>query len=209
MRYLLTLILLGIFIAGCSPRPNAATKEASPNNRNIANVAPEGKLTEVVPTKIGPPLPVTTANPTAILLTPVQGSTPAPVATNSISTGDWKTFTSTVLGVTVNYPPDWSVAEDTHGTTFTSPNGAMIQLKQGTANSNNNEIKIGNQYCTPRTNQHGQTAEICADTTSLTYTANFNLQKADGSTQQVALVTQTRTVGDIFEAMFNSLQPAK
>ena len=212
MRYLLTLALLGIFIASCSPRPDAAeppAKEASPNNRDIANIAPEGKLTEVVPTKIGPPLPVTTANPTAILLTPVQGGTPAPAATNSISTGGWKTFTSTVLGVTVKYPPDWSVAEDAQGATFTSPSGAMIQLKQGMANSNNKEFKIGNQYCTPRTNQQGQTAEVCADTASLTYTANFSLQKADGSTQQVILVTQTRTVGDIFEAMFNSLQPTK
>ncbi len=212
MRYLLTLTLLGIFIASCSPRPNASeppAKDSPKNNRDIVNVAPEGKLTEVVPTKIGPPLPVTTANPTAILLTPVQGSTPAPAATNSISTGDWKTFTSTVLGVTVNYPSDWSVAEDAHGAIFTSPDGATIQLKQGTANSNNNEFKVGNQYCTPRTNQQGLTAEICADTASLTYTANFSLQKADGSTQQVVLVTQTRTVGGIFEAMFNSLQPTK
>src|SRR5512142_123612 len=112
MKYLLTLTLLGILIAGCSSRPNAsepAAKENSQNNRNSANVAPEGKLTEVVPTKIGPPLPVTTANPTAILLTPVQGNTPAPAATNPVSTGDWQTFTSAALGVTVKYPPDWSV----------------------------------------------------------------------------------------------------
>jgi hypothetical protein len=212
MRYLLILALLGLALAGCSPRPNAsgsATKEVSPNNRDIANVAPEGKLTETVPTKIGPPLPVTTANPTAILLTPVQGNTPAPAATSSASTGNWQTFTSAVLGVTVNYPSDWSVAEEADGATFTSPKGATIQLKPGIANPRSNEFKIGNQYCTSRTNQYGQTAEVCADNASLTYTANFTIQKADGSTQPVLLMTQTRTVGDAFEVMFNSLQPVK
>lgn len=212
MRYLLTLTLLGLVIAGCSSRPNAsepASKEVPQNNRDIANVAPEGKLTEAVPTKIGPPLPVTTANPTAILVTPIQGNTPVPSTPTPVPTGDWKTFTSAALGITVNYPPDWSVAEEADGATFTSPKGATIQLTQSTANPDNNEFKIGNQYCTSRTNQHGQTADVCVDNASFTYTANFALQKADGSTQRVTLATKTRTAGDVFETMFNTLQPAK
>ncbi len=85
---------------------------------------------------------------------------------------------------------------------------------QGAANPKSNEFKIGNQYCTSRTNPQGQTAEVCADNASLTYTATFTLQKADGATQgiatqQVILLTKTRTVGNVFEAMFNSLQPTK
>ncbi len=206
MKYRLTLVLLGIAIAGCSSQ---STKEASSNNRDIANIAPEGRLTEASPTEATSSLPVMTANPTAILLTPIQGNTPVPAPTDTLSTSNWKTFTSATLGVSVSYPPDWSVAEAAEGATFTSPKGAAIQLMQGTAHQRNKEFKIGNQYCTSRTNQHGQTATICADNASLTYMANFTIQKADSSTQQVTLVTKTRTVGDVFEAMFNSLQPTK
>ncbi len=212
MRYLLIVVLLGLVLAGCASQPNTsapAAKGVPPNSPNIVNVAPEGNLTETVPTKLGPPLPVTTANPTAILVTPIQGNTPVPSTPPPVPAGDWKTFTSTTLGVTVNYPPDWSVAEDANGATFTSPKGATIQLMQGAANPKSNEFKIGNQYCTSRTNPQGQTAEVCADNASLTYTATFTLQKADGATQQVILLTKTRTVGDVFEAMFNSLQPTK
>jgi hypothetical protein len=210
MKYLLILTLLGIVFAGCTARPNAsnpAKKENPPNNPDIANVAPEGRLTEAAPSEATSSLPAITTPPTAILLTPIQGNTSAPAATNSVSTGDWQTFTSAALGVTVSYPPDWSVAEETDGATFTSPKGATIQLKRGTANPANNEFRIGNQYCTSRTNAHGQTAAICVDNNSFTYTANFTLQKASGSNEAVTLLTKTRTVGDVFEAMFNSLQP--
>ncbi|HSB01089.1 MAG TPA: hypothetical protein VLE49_10595 [Anaerolineales bacterium] len=211
MRYLLILTLLGIAVAGCSAQPGAskpAAKEVPPNNPDIANVAPEGRLTEAIPSETGSPLPAVTVQPPAIVLTPIQGNTPAPAPTKPISPGNWQTFSSAALGVTVNYPADWSVAEETDGATFTSPNGTTIQLKQGTANPNNNEFKIGNQYCTSRTNEHGQTANICVDNASFTYTANFTLQKAGGATQVVTLTTKTRTAGDVFEAMFNSLQPA-
>jgi hypothetical protein len=202
MKYLLTLIVLGIAVVGCSSRPSAS--EPAKENPDIANRAPEGKLTEAVPSEA----PVSPPAVTAIPLTPIQGNSPAPAATNSVSSGDWQTFTSAALGVTVKYPADWSVAEEADGATFTSPKGAIIELKRGTANPSNKEFKIGNQYCTSRTNEHGQTATICADNASFTYTANFTLQKADGSSEVVILLTKTRTAGDVFEAMFNSLQPA-
>ncbi len=211
MRYLLTMTLLGIVMAGCVSRPNTskpAAKDVPPNSPDIANVAPEGKLTEAVPTGTVSSLPVMTANPTAIPLTPIQGNTSVPSAGNPVSTGGWQTFTSAALGVTVSYPPDWSVAEEPDGATFTSPKGATIQLKQSAASQSSDEFKIGNQYCTSRTNQHGQTADICVDNASFIYTAKFTIHNADGSTQILILMTKTRTVGDVFEGMFNSLQPA-
>jgi hypothetical protein len=206
MKYLLALTLLGIAIAGCASRQNKpeSAKAVPRDNPDIANVAPEGRLTETAPGETGP-LPV---DRTAIPLTPIQGNAPATSPTSSLSTANWQIFTSAALGATVNYPPDWSAAEKTDGVTFTSPNGATIQLEKGTAALKNNEFKIGNQHCTARTNEHGQTADICVDNASFTYTANFTLPKGDGSTQTVMLMTKTRTVGDVFEAMFNSLRPA-
>lgn len=198
MQYLLTLTLLAIVITGCSSRSNTGKPD-------IADVAPEGRLTEVAPTEAASSLPVTTANPTAIPLKPMRGNTPAPSTT--IPTGNWQTFTSTALGVTVNYPPDWSVSEETGAVIFTSPKGATIQLKPDTTNRSNKGFKTGNQYCTSRANEHGQTAEVCVDRASFTYSARFAIQKADSSIQQVTLTTKTRTAGEVFEAMFNSLQP--
>jgi len=209
MRYLLTLALLGIVIAGCSARPNASesAKEVPPNNPDIANKAPEDRIIEETsPGETDPALPVMTVKSPPILLTPIQGNTPEPSTETSASSGNWQTFTSSTLGVAVNYPSDWSVAEAANGATFTSPAGATIQLKEDTTNTNSKEFKVGNQYCTSRTNEHGQTADICVDNASFIYTAKFTLQKADGSTQWVTLMTKTRTVGDVFEAMFNSLQ---
>jgi hypothetical protein len=210
MKYLASLILLGMVIAGCSAQPSASesAKDVHPDNPDIANVAPEGRtIEEVPPSDTGPSLPVVTANSPPILLTPIQGNTPEPSTEDAAPRGNWQTFISTALGVTVSYPPDWSVAEETNGALFTSPNGAQIELKADTANTNNKEFKIGNQYCTSRTNEHGQVADICVDNAAFIYTAKFSLQKADGSTQWVTLMTKTRTVGKVFETMFNSLQP--
>src|SRR5512147_884728 len=165
MKYLLTVTLLGILIAGCAPRSRAseAGKEVPRDNPNIANVAPEGRLTETAPTETTSSLPAVTANPTAIQLTPIQGNTPVSSSAPSVSSGDWQTFISTTLGVSVNYPLDWSAVEGADGVIFTSPKGATVQLKQGLADTKSNEFKIANQYCTSRTNEHGQTANICVD----------------------------------------------
>lgn len=211
MRYLLSFLVLGIVMAGCSTKPSASEsgKDTHPNNPDIANVAPEGRTTEeAAPNEPDSSLPVMTANPTPILLTPVQGETAGPSTDeNSAVPVNWQTFTSSTLGVTVDYPSDWSVAEKTEGVIFTSPRGATIELKADTANTENQEFKIGNQYCTSRTNAHGQIADVCVDQAAFIYTAKFSLQQSSGATQWVTLLTQTRTVGEVFEGMFNSLQP--
>jgi hypothetical protein len=210
MRYILTLTLLGIVIAGCSPRPSASksAKEVPPDAPDIANVAPEDRtIEEATPSDKDPSLPVITPKSPAILLTPIQGDSPEPSPEDSSPPENWQTFTSTTLGITVNYPTDWSVAEGSDGVTFTSPSGATIQLLEDTAATNDNETKIGNQYCTSRTNEYGQTADICVDNASFIYTAKFTLRKEDGSTHWVTLMTKTRTAGEVFEAIFNSLKP--
>jgi len=211
MKYLLTLALLGIVIAGCSSQPTAdeSGKETSPNNPDVADKAPEDRIIEETPPReADASLPVMTVNSPPILLTPIQGNSPDPSTANSAPSGNWQTFSSPTLGVTLDYPLDWSAVEEADGITFTSPTGATIQMKTDTANPNNNEFKIGNQHCTTRTNEYGLTADICVDNASFIYTAKFALQQADGSTRGLTLMTKTRTVGDIFEAMFNSLRQA-
>jgi hypothetical protein len=193
-------------ISGCGrsqPEPPASAAD----DRDSPNIAPEGRVIDEAPP--GEPesnLPVMTAHSPPIILTPIQGDATTEPAQNSPSTETWKTFTSSNLGVALDYPPDWTVMEGSEEVTFTAPNGGTIQLKAGAASLNNNELKTGNRRCTSRTNQHDLSAEVCVSTASFFYTATFDLQKAGGSTQRVILMTQTRTVADAFEAIFNSVR---
>jgi hypothetical protein len=209
MKYMLTFSFLGIVIVGCSSQPNvdASVTETTQSNPDIATIAPEGRLTEEAPTgQADSALPVMTPNAPPILLTPIQGNDTTSPASDSLSTEHWQTFTSSALGVSLKYPADWSAVEETNGVIFTSTNGTTIQMKVDTSSVSNDEFRIANQYCTSRTNQHNLTAEICADRISFLYTAKFNLQKADGSTEWLTLSTKNRATGEVFEAMFNSLQ---
>jgi hypothetical protein len=212
MRYLLVLILVGIVIAGCSSRPEAdePAKETAQDNRGIPDIAPEGRITEeAVPNEADSSLPVMTADSPPILLTPVQGNATPPSTPNSPSLQNWQTFISSALGIAVDYPLDWSVAEETDGVTFTSPQGTTITLQAANAVRDSNETGIGNQRCTSRTNSYGLTADICVDQASFIYTAKFTLLLADGSTRWFMLTTKNRTTGDVFEGMFNSLRLVK
>lgn len=218
MRYVLTLILLGTLLAGCAPASvmESATQDASsgvpsPGNQKIMSVATEGRFTEEAPTKdAGSPASVMTVNSPPIVLTSIQANlTPLAPTLAPSSTENWNTYKSTSLGVTVNYPPDWTVAEKSGVATFTSPQGATVSLQAANPGSANNEFRIGNQYCTTRINSHQQTARVCADNASFTYSATFTLQAADGSMKGVMLITKTRSAGTVFEAMIDSLRPTQ
>jgi hypothetical protein len=207
MNYRLTLTLLGMVVAGCSSRPGATARDTTQSNPDIANIAPEGRFTgEVPPSETASRLQVMTPNAPPIILTPIQGNNTTSPTPDSLSTENWQTFTSSALGVSLEYPSDWSAMEEADGVLFTSPSGTTIQMKADLSSAKNNELKIGNQYCTSRTNAHQLTAEICADTISLNYMAKFSLPKADGSTRWLTLSTKTRATGEVFEAMFNSVQ---
>jgi hypothetical protein len=211
-RWFLLTLALAFGVASCSsmPRRNETTNEGAPDNRGIHDVAPEGRITEEAGSnEAESSLPVMTADPTAILLTPIPGdATPLPEQ-NTLSTADWQTFTSTALGIAVDYPSDWSVVEETESAVFTSPQGATISLQGANTARDNNETRIGNQRCTSRTNPYGLTADLCVENVSFLYRATFSLQAEDGSTRALTLLTKTRTVGDVFEGMFNSLRLVK
>jgi hypothetical protein len=148
-----------------------------------------------------------TAEPTPIILKPIQGNTSSSGATPMpLSREGWQTFSSPTLGVAVDYPSNWSVSEQTDSATFTSPEGLTILLKMVKTNSGNNETMLGNQRCTSRTNAYNLTADICVDTASFSYSAKFNLP-GDGTKQWLTLITTTRATGTIFETMFDSLRP--
>lgn len=217
MRHFLTIILIGIVIASCSSAPTSAdqqegTSNSASGNPDIASIAPEGRITEDAATnETDSPSPniVMTVNSPPIQLTPIQGNTSISSTPIPLSTENWQTFTNTTLGIAVDYPLDWSVLEQTDGAIFTSPLGTTILLNMANATSSSNEIRIGNQRCTARTNAYDLTADICVDTASFSYNAKFTLKSPDGSTRWLTLLTSTRDTGDVFEAMFNSIRLTK
>jgi hypothetical protein len=211
-HWLVLAVLLVFSLAACSSpsRKDETTDESATDNRGIPDIAPEGRnIEEAVTNEPDSSLPVMTADSPPILLTPIQGNAETPSAPNSLSLENWQTFTSSALGVAVDYPLDWSVAEETDGGTFTSPQGTTITLQAANAVRDSNETRMGNQHCTSRTNQYNLTAEICVDNASFIYTAKFTLQAADSSNQWLTLTTRTRTTGQVFEGMFNSVRLLK
>jgi hypothetical protein len=203
MRKIFALFLLGALFAGCS------SPQTTEENRNIASIATnEGKITEESVTE-APGAIVMTANPTPLMLTPIQVNSPSPKTTPkpSMKSG-WETFTSITLGISVDYPLDWTATEQTDGVIFASPQGATIQLKPVKTRSDNNETRIGNQRCTLRTNNFGLAADICVDSASFNYSATFTLPSGS-AVQWLALITATRSAGAVFEEMFNSVRLEK
>jgi hypothetical protein len=205
-------VLLTFGLAGCSSVSpmDETTKEITPDNREIPDIGPEGRITEeIVTNEADFSLPIMTADSPPILLTSIQGNATPPSSPTSPSSQNWQTFTSSALGVALEYPMDWSAAEETDGALFTSPQGTTILLEAVEASGDNNETRIGNQYCTSRTNNSGLSADICVDQSSFSYTAKFTLQLTDGSTGWLTLTTKTRTTGDVFEGMFSSVRLVK
>jgi len=216
MRFFLTIILIGIVIAGCSSAPASNQQESTNNstsgNIDIARIAPEGKVTEDVATNeanSSSPTIVMTVNSPAIQLTSIQGNTSTSSTPVPISTENWQMYTNNSLGITVDYPTDWSISEQDDGAIFSSPTNSTIQLKVTNANSSGNEIRIINQRCTSQTNAYNLTADICVENSPFSYTAKFAVKSPDGSAQWLTLTTTARDTAIFFHAMFNSVRPEK
>jgi hypothetical protein len=208
------LIILALALVGCSAS-HATFKQSSP--QPTEDTQPQ-KGSSQVPSMDSPEngsditqLPVSTVgldvitNTTATPVSPETfTSTLTPIP---LSLEGWKTFSSTTLGVTVKYPPEWSVSDGVDGFTFTSPNGAAIAFSLTEANNNSDEIMVGNRHCTSRTNDYNLMADVCVETISFSYSAKFILTYADGSTKWLMMKTITRATTDVFDAMFNSVHP--
>jgi hypothetical protein len=208
----LLLIFLALAPVGCATSQVSA-KQSQPQPK--ADTLPQkGPLQEPPINSSGsgsnlPQLPapttgsVTITNTTATPISPEAfTSTLTPVP---LSLEGWQTFTSTTLGVTVKYPPEWSVSDGVDGFTFTSPNGAAIAFSLTEANNNSDEIMVGNRRCTSRTNDYDLMADVCVETISFSYSAKFTLTYADGSTKWLMMKTITRATTGVFDTMFNSV----
>ncbi|MGA7193467.1 MAG: hypothetical protein WBW94_07525 [Anaerolineales bacterium] len=202
MKTIISLILIGLALVGCSTAVLTTAKPQETATSVSALAKPTAKaVTEDTSSLVKPSFSMT-AGPPAILLVPGKGkpadSFPTPTP---ISLEGWQTFTSAALHIALNYPSDWSVTEQTNGATFASPAGASISLQSITPNGTNSE----NQQCITLITAYGQTANLCVK--SDMYSAEFNLQLANGSPESLMISTTNSNVLDVYKEMFNSLHP--
>ena len=115
----------------------------------------------------------------------------------------WQTYTSTALGVAVDYPKDWPVAENGAGASFTSPQGGTIVLEG--EQSRPTPSPTG-QDCANLINAYGQVAETCFDAAASRYSALFKMP-AGAPTAWVVLSTISAEKPVVYLQMFDSLRP--
>jgi hypothetical protein len=205
MKYLLTMLLFAGLLAGCSAASSleTATQAAPPGGIDGSVNATKGSAVETTmndATSVSKPM-VITVRPPMIPIAPVQGTPAFPVPTSTPLEG-WQTFTSTALGVAVDYPVDWSVNENDEGAIFTSPQGLTILLQ--VEKSNRNPSATG-QDCSTLINDFGQTGDICFDAATFSYSAVFK-KPADESTPWLTLSVISREKPVVFYQMFSSLR---
>jgi len=119
----------------------------------------------------------------------------------------WKTFTSTVWDVALDYPPGWTVDDDGDEVTFRSSDGTTIVIGR-TGTDAPSEPAPGRRTpepeCTTSTTAHDVVATVCVDPASLVRRAVLVLKARDG--RQFRLALRTRGRDQIFDAMLASVR---
>jgi len=120
----------------------------------------------------------------------------------------WKTFTSTVWDVALDYPPGWTVDDDGDEVTFRSSDGTTIVLGRTGTDAPSEPAprrRTPKPACTTSTTAHDVVATVCVDPTSLVRRAVLVLKTRDGRQFRLALRTRGRD-SQIFDAMLASVR---
>jgi hypothetical protein len=224
MRYLFLIIFLTCILAGCS---SISTPQFS-QIPTLSAEAPGGGSTimtppsQAIPTKASPaqsspaqpsPTQPAQAQPSASKTpasTEPPGSQPGAITVNppklpveqaTTPLAGWQTYTSPAMGVTLDYPTDWSLVEQNGSIIFTSPQGAEIVLQE----VNTSEVPDNNnQQCTIIINAYGLSINTCYDATNGVYSAY--MQPKTGSAQQIMIKTTSVAALPVYTQMLSSLR---
>jgi predicted Zn-dependent protease len=120
-----------------------------------------------------------------------------------------KTFTSTRLGVALDYPDGWAVEDDGEEVTFRAANGRTIVLAPA-ATDNRSEPAPGRRTatpppCTTTTNAHAVVVTVCVER-SAARRALLVVKRRDGSQSRLAIRAVDPDV-QALEAILSSARP--
>jgi len=195
MKAFLIFVLIGLVATGCASVPAAGGSPDQATPTGLPAAAASATDTRGAESA-SRPLSVT-ANPPRLPIVPAE--TPFPSAP-----AGWQTYTSPALGVTVDFPADWTAAEGTSGVQFSSPQGATISL----AGANAAQDDSASFQCTTLLMASGLTADACGDAASNRYHASFHWTAADGSARMAVLSTQDAAALEVYRSMLASLRLA-
>ncbi len=154
---------------------------------------------------------IITPNPTNPLVSHTITATttvaPSPFSANS----GWRTFNSAELQVEVDYPSDWSVAEQADGVFFISQSGSSIQMaKVETGEMPTEEFltenRLPNTRCSTSKNGYDIAVRVCIDTISRSYSADFVVTTSKGIAQLMSLSMVRKGDLQVFEGMVGSVR---
>ena len=154
--------------------------------------------------------PALTLAPSTILPPTAVSVTVAPAAEPTTAPDEgWKTYTSILLGIAVDYPQDWQAQEDSSGVTFSSTEGSsikLIQVQTGnlSAQAYLNNSDLPNMRCSNGANLYGLRPQVCFDTITFSTTANLIVE--NGASKLVALVMGRNGDKPVFDRMAMTLR---
>ena len=208
MKFLLAIPLMALIFVGCSTAlhanktdSNTGSEESAASTISPGPIGTGGTATETLfageaSTKIA----TTESKPMVITVRPPR----VPVLT-AVSLAGWRTFTSAALGVAVDYPSDWSAAEQADVVTFSSPQGLEIQL-QAIKASNSTDTGLNDLQCVLLINSYGLSVDTCVDIQTRTYFAKFTVKSNTGLSQPLSLSTTNNAAMGIYTQMLDSLR---
>jgi hypothetical protein len=191
-----TLFVIAALLAGCSAAPGLTTATpVTPLGTSYPAVSATGTAT------VEPSLPAATPTPKRGGIQANPPKLPVGQIGKTLTAG-WVTFTSPALGVALEHPKDWSVAENGAGVRFTSPQGVTIVLE---GDQSRPTASPAGQDCSNVINSKGQAAETCYDAASSRYSALFKMP-AGAPTAWVVLSTISKEKPVVYLQMFDSLR---
>lgn len=128
-------------------------------------------------------------------------------------TAGWQQYSNTTMGISIDYPTNWSATENNSEVTFTSPSGDVIHLDQVQASGLSpqeflDQNQLPNTRCSNGKNPQGVQYRSCFDTIALSRSAYLVIKPLQGSPKYFTLSTFARGDLDVFNAMLASFQAA-
>jgi hypothetical protein len=170
----------------------------SPSQPSPAQPSPT-QSPHAVPLESETPVPTESAGPQPGAITVNPPKLPVEQATTPLA--GWQTYTNLALGVTLDYPVDWSLVEHNGLIIFTSPQGAEIVLQEI---SNAEVPEISNQQCAIIINAYGLSINTCYEVAKGVYSAY--MQPHTGSAQQIMISTTGMDALDVYRQMLNTIR---
>jgi hypothetical protein len=218
-----------VLLAACAPlgaatqAPGQAPTALSTTAATLATTANPSSSAIPVPNTgaTASPAPLSGA-PATILPSPSAAASGAPqgtpLPTQPLSTpaapSGWKTYTDVQAGFQIDYPADWTVADQNGVVNFWLEPGPPISLAPVNTGGLSPEVYLANAdmpntHCTQEKSRFGMAYSRCFDTIARSNSAQFLAKDAQGGEKLFSLSAGRSGDMQVLNKMLDSLRPIK